>query len=111
MKAFDGSILTLLPGLPIQKTFCNADLIDILESRKGTVLAHLLLHNDVVLLVLDEMSCHALDLMGNGQEQSFRERFAEVDSECRKGVTIDQDRVTVLGKRSREGYEISHPVN
>ena len=78
-------------------------MIDVLESRKGTALAHLLLENDVFLLVLDEMSCRALDVMGNDQGQALREGLAEADSECRKGVAIDQDQVTVTGRRSREG--------
>lgn len=111
MKAFDGSILTILPELPIQKTFCNTELIAILESRKGIVLVYLLLHNDVVLLALDEMSCRALDLVVNDQGQALRERLAEANSECRKGVAIDHDRVTVIGRRSGEIFELSHSVN
>lgn len=74
-------------------------LADIGESRKITGLPHLLLHNDVILLALGKMSYGALDRLGDGQRQALRERLVKADSECRKGIAINQDRVTVVGRR------------
>lgn len=83
----------------LPRTFREGGLIDVFEHRKGTDLTHLLLHNDVILLALEEMSYRALDRLGDGKGQALRESLIKADLECRKGVAINQDRVTVIGRR------------
>ena len=94
---YNNNIFRWVADLP--KTFRDSGLIDVLEHRKGTDLAHLLLHNDVILLALEEMSYRALDPLGDGKGQALRESLIRADSECRKGVAINQDRVTVIGRK------------
>jgi len=62
-----------------------------------------MLHNDVILLTLEEMSYRALDPLGDGSGQALRGSLIKADSECRKGVAINQDRVTVVGRRPLQG--------
>lgn len=67
-----------------------------------TDLPYVLLHNDVVLMALEEMSYGALDPLGDGKGQALRESLVKADLECRKGVAINQDRVTVIGRKPLE---------
>ena len=83
----------------LPKTFHEGGLIDVFEHRKETELTHLLLHNDIILLALEEMSYRALDRLGDGRGQALRESLIKADVECRKGVAINQDRQTVIGRR------------
>ncbi|KAL9118055.1 MAG: hypothetical protein Q9187_005404 [Circinaria calcarea] len=83
----------------LSKTFRESGLIDVIEHRKETELSHILLHNDVILLALDEMSYRALDRLGEGRGQALRESLGKADAECRRGVAINQDRVTVIARK------------
>lgn len=83
----------------LSKVFQDCGLVDVFEHRQGMDLSLMSLHNDVILLALEEMSYRALDRVGGGQGQSLRERLREADKECRKGVAINQDRVTVIGTK------------
>lgn len=84
----------------LQKVFRKAGLVDVVEHRKETDLTHVLLHNDVILLALEEMSYRAMDPLGDGKGRALRESLIKADLECRKGVAINQDRVIVIGRRA-----------
>ena len=79
----------------LPKIFSDSGLLNVLEHRKDTDITHLLLHNDIILLTLEEMSYR----LGNDKGQALREDLIKANSECRKGVAINQDRVTVVGRR------------
>ena len=84
----------------LSRTFRESGLIDVVEHRKETEEPYLLLHNDVVLLALEEMSYSAFDRQGDQRGQSLRESLRKADAECRKGVAVNQDRVIVVARKT-----------
>ena len=64
----------------LAETFRESGIIDVFEHRKETDLPHSLLHKDVILSALEEMSYRALGLLGDAGGQALRESLVKADS-------------------------------